>query len=143
MISLKKLLYKIANIDYVVETGSTTVSSVTWEYKKWRSGICEAWRTDSGSGKLSTQSGNWRYGDVVTTGQVESGIFDTTATVTGIAGVYCTSTSSTGFIGSGNAIMDDKQFGGTFVVSGASVSTSYTYKVNWHLFGRWKAVETI
>ena len=101
MISLKKLLYRLINIDYIVEKGTTNVSNVEWTYVKWRSGICEAWRTTSGSAKLNTSQGKFYYGDAVSTGSLGSGIFS--ATVTGIAGVYCTSTSSTGYAVSGNA----------------------------------------
>lgn len=140
MISLKKLLYKIANIDYIIEKGVDTGSGA-YTYVKWRSGICEAWRTDSGSAKLSTAQGKFYYGDAVTSGNLSSDIFSDT--VTGTAGVYCSSASSTGYIVSGNAICTDVQYGGTFVGSGASVSTSYTYTVHWHLYGRWKEVETI
>lgn len=31
--------------DYVVETGSTTTSGISWTYRKWNSGICDLWGT--------------------------------------------------------------------------------------------------
>lgn len=60
MLDIKALLTKMLNaikVDYIIEQGTNN----SWTYRKWNSGIYEAWRTSTNSFNMSTKYGTDQY----------------------------------------------------------------------------------
>lgn len=80
MLNIKKTLTKILDAlkaDYVVEQGT----SGDWIYRKWYSGLCEAWGTETKSIACTVSSpyyGGYRTDEIQYT--IPSGIFNATPT---------------------------------------------------------------
>lgn len=109
-------------VDYVIEQGEDNY----WTYRKWNSGVAEAWRSDSGTASQAGTINSWYYRE---NSYNLPSIFISAPTVVS-SGKWGTGVS----LGSTRAITDT-----TVTVTLLSNQSGTTgFDVNMHAIGRWK-----
>ena len=130
-LKVKDLLYQMGLIaDYVVEQGSDD----TWTYRKWNSGIAECWCKQSYTTTITTASGDLYRSAALTAPDYPTDLF------TEIPIINMNSHGASGyFTWAGWANPGTIEYAqGFYLFRSSSLSTSYTFAVDFDVKGRWK-----
>lgn len=144
-VDLKKLLTKLlqqvnsipaAPNDYVTDQGTITVATGrVWRYRKWNSGISEAWVTITQTGTTMNNSSSGLYrSDVVSIGAAPSGVFIAMPTYT-VSAHSATNNCMIPHNANGYSLTS---LGDVCVWRGNSNATSMTIYYDIYCVGRWK-----